>query len=493
MLEAGCAQLRFAASLLFGARFSLRAFDRMITALQETQREFGSGSAEGKELLSGPTLDDETRQEAQLRRFRAQATRAAHETDYYGRLFARLGLDPRRLASAHIAALPLTPKSDLRHDPDAFVSRAAQPCLRALTTGTTGRPTSVSFSSHELRVYFALTAMASLMNGDLTAEDVAQVSTSSRGTLGNVCLAGACAHIGAQVYLAGVIEPADALALLAEKRRAPGKKSRTSVLYTYPSYLGELIECGLARGYRPADFGLERISVGGEIVTEGLKARGQRLFGDAHVIDSGYGMTEIWPFGGQSCEEGHLHYEISQGLLELVDPETKAPAQPGAVGVLVATPFYPYRETTLLLRYETGDLARLPSGPLTCRLRHLPATERLLGKRDLAVRHDQGWATPRQVAEALEALDEVPLPARYGYWATADGVAVEAVTRDMAWETRERVEASLQEHGVPVRDIHLCERRTDLHHPLPLRSDLRETMFSSLAWEAAQPGTAITA
>ena len=79
------------------------------------------------------------------------------------------------------------------------------------------------------------------------------------------------------------------------------------------------------RGYRPADFGLERIFVGGEIVTEGLKARSQRLFGDARVIDSAYGMTEIWPFGGQSCEEGHLHYEVSQGLVEVLDPETAPP------------------------------------------------------------------------------------------------------------------------------------------------------------------------
>src|SRR6185295_5114248 len=115
--------------------------------------------------------------------------------------------------------------------------------------------------SNELRVYSALTAIASLMNGDLLAEDIVQISTSARGTLGNVCLAGACAHIGAQTYHAGMIEPASALALLTEQRQTYGKKARTSVLYTYPSYLGELVEYGLAHGYRPADFGLERIFV----------------------------------------------------------------------------------------------------------------------------------------------------------------------------------------------------------------------------------------
>lgn len=484
MLEAGFAQLRFASSLLFGTRFSLRAFDRMIDALRETQREFGSIGAEGTEMLTGPALDDETCRQVQLRRFRAQAKRAARETDYYQRLFADLGLDPRRLTYDDIATTPLTPKSDLRQDPDAFVSHAARPFLRALTTGTTGWPTSVSFSSYEVQVYFALTAIASLMNGDLTPEDIVQISTSSRGTLGNICLAGACAHIGAQVYLAGVIEPSTALALLAEKRHTAGKKSRTSVLYTYPSYLGELIEYGPAHGYRPVDFGLERIFVGGEIVTEGLKARSQRLFGNARVIDSAYGMTEIWPFGGQSCEEGHLHYEISQGLLEVVNPESGVATQSGEIGTIVATPFYPYRETTLLLRYETGDMARLPSGPLTCRLRHVPATGPLLGKHDLAVRHDGGWMPPRQIAEALEALDEVPLPARCGFWAVPGGVAVEVVTRETSRETQARIEAGLHEYGVPVREVYLREHVRELRCPLPLRGDLRETMFSCMRQRA---------
>ncbi|MGZ3600045.1 MAG: phenylacetate--CoA ligase family protein [Ktedonobacterales bacterium] len=490
MLEAGLAQLRVAASLLFGTRFSLRSLDRAIAAIQETQHEFGSVSAEGQELLAGPVLDEESRREIQLRRFRGQASRASRETAYYQRLFASLSLDPRRITFEEIALLPLTLKSDLRQNPDAFVRRTAHPYLRALTTGTTGRPVSVSFSTYELRVYFAFTAISALMNGDLTPADIVQVSTSSRGTLGNVCLAGACAHVGASVYLAGVIEPADALALLAEKRHMPGKKERTSVLYTYPSYLGALIECGLEHGYRPADFGLERIFVGGEIVTEGLKARSQRLFGDARVIDSAYGMTEIWPFGGQSCEDGHLHFEISQGLVEVLDAETGAPAQPGETGVIVATPFYPYRETTILLRYDTGDMARAPSEPPTCRMRHLPATEHLLGKRDLAVCHDEGWVYPRQIAEALEALDEVPLPARYGYWAVPHGVAVEVVVRNATPETHRRIETSLRERGVPVQELLLLDSREHLRRPVPLRGDLREHTFSGLAADRMLPVSA---
>lgn len=480
MFDAGFAQLRFAASILFGTRFSLRSLDRLIAALQATEREFGVLGAEGRDLLGSPQLDEETRRAMQLRRFRAQAVRAAHETRYYQCLFERLGLDPGRLRSEDLAQLPLTPKADLRRDPEAFVCRTAHPSLRALTTGTTGWPTSVSFSAYELRVYAALTAISALFSGEITSEDIIQLSTSSRGTLGNVCLAGAGAHLGALVYLAGVTEPAYALALLAEQHSLAGKKPRTSVLYTYPSYLGALIECGLAQGYRPADFGLERIFVGGEVVTEGLKARSQRLFGDARVLEGGYGMTELWPFGGQLCEQGHLHFEVSQGLLEVCNVETAAPALEGETGTIVATPFFPYRETTLLLRYETGDVAQRLAEPLTCRLRHLPATSRLLGKLDLSVCHEGGWTYPRQLAEALESLEEVPLPARYGCWAVPGGVAVEVVVRQATPQARQRIETSLEERGVPLQAVYLMEDRSQLRHPMPLRGDLREPVFGTL-------------
>jgi phenylacetate-coenzyme A ligase PaaK-like adenylate-forming protein len=478
MIETGFAQLRFAASIVFGARFSLRSLEQLIVALRDTRHEFGELGTQGADLLGAPTLDEETRQVMQLRRFRSQAVRAARETAYYRNLFESLGLDPARLSTEEIARLPLTPKAALRADPDAFVCRTARPYLQAMTTGTTGRPTCVSFSKDELRVFFALTALSALWGNDLVPEDIVQISTSARGTLANTCHAGACAHIGAMVYLAGVVEPAHALALLAQRRSLPGKKPRTSVLYTYPSYLGELTECGLRLGYRPADFGLERIIVGGEIVTEGLKARSQQLFGSVQYLQ-GYGMTEIWPFGGRCCEANHLHFEVSQGLLEVQNPETAAPARAGETGTIVATPFPPYRETTIVLRYDTLDVVRrVGDSSLTCSLRHMPATSQILGKLSLSVRHEGGWTFPREIAEALEAVEEVPLPARYGFWAVPGGVGVEVVTRGDAVKVRHTLERRLEEQGVPVRELRLVEDRCSLQNPMPLRGDLREQTFS---------------
>jgi phenylacetate-CoA ligase len=486
LLITALAQLRFAASLIFGARLSPWALDQIIDAMLETRREFGGLGADQADIVSGPELDEETRQDIQLRRFRAQAARAARETVYYAPVFDRLGLDPRRMQVEDIARIPRTPKAALRTAPDTFVRRTSEPVLLCQTTGTTGRSTVVAFSTHELKTMTALSAMGFLSDNVLAPDDVVQISTSSRATLGNLGLAGACARIGATAYLTGIIDPARSLALLVEERSLPGKKRRASVLSISPSYLGVLVETGQRLGYHPSDFGLECIFVGGEVVTAGLKARARAIFGPV-VFSETYASVETIPFGGTLCADGHLHFHPSHGMVEVLDPESGAPVHPGEIGTIVATPFPPFRETTMLIRYNTEDLVRAIEGPLTCPLRSLPATSPVLGKLRLAVRHAGGWTCPRDILEAIEAVESVPLPARCGFWATEGGVAVETLVNQDTPELRRAIGASLEMRGVPLTDLHLVTDRRHLRRPLPLRCDLTEAEFDDV--EAATLGS----
>jgi hypothetical protein len=191
----------------------------------------------------------------------------------------------------------------------------------------------------------------------------------------------------------------------------------------------------------------------------------------------GFGMTEVWPVSGSLCSYGHLHFEASQGLLEVLDPDTGAPSRPGEVGTLVITPLPPYRDTTLVLRYDTEDLVRVLSEPLTCSLRHVPAVSQLLGKRRLAVRQGPHWICVREIAEALEMVRAVPLPARYGFWAVPGGVAVQVVVPRETGDTRRQIGRELEARGVPLQALYLRHDRGQLGHPIPLRSDLREMSF----------------
>jgi phenylacetate-CoA ligase len=478
MFETAFAQLRYAASVLFAIPFDLRALDRLVDGVLDTQREFGALGSDSAEFLGGPELDEESRREIQLRRFCTQAVRAVKETDYYKQQFDQLGIDPSQLKYEDILRIPITPKEALRNDPDGFVRRGSQPAFRTTTTGTTGKPTSVYFTAREIQATSLLTAITFLQSGQISPEDIVQISTSSRATLGNTCFSQACQRIGAVWYQTGLVDPIHALMLLSEEHHLPGKKRRASFLNTYASYLGELVEYSLSNGYSPADFGLEHISVGGEIVTEGLKTRCQKLFGPVEFIQ-GYAMTETWPFSGTRCAQGHLHFEPSQGLMEVIDPDTSEPAHPGQIGTIVATPFAPYREASVVLRYDTEDVVQAIRGPLTCNLKHWPATSDLQGKLRLSVRGPDGWIHSRQIREALEAVEEVPLPARCGFWAVQEGVIVEVLVREANTALYRKIGQCLEAQGVPVWELRLVEDPNQLQRPLPLRCDLKEILFDS--------------
>jgi phenylacetate-coenzyme A ligase PaaK-like adenylate-forming protein len=480
MFELALAQLRFGASMAFGFPFHKRSLDRLLEAMRATLDEFGAIGSDAEEILGGPRHSDETLRAVQLQRYRKQALRAAAETSYYEGVFETAGVDPKRMSFEDIARFPITPKEALREHPDSFVRRNAKPFLRATTTGTTGWPTTVYFSEREFRTILAFAAMSFMTQRLIGPEDVVQISISSRAVIGVTGVAGACAQIGAPVHIAGAVSIPHTLALLSERKHLPGKRPRVSIMTTYPSYLGELVEYGLSNGYKPSDFGLRRIMMGGEVGTDALKRRCQELFGPVEVREN-YGMTELVPFGGTLCTEGHLHFEPAMGLIEVLSLDGSGPAAPGEPGTVVATPSPPYRETTLLLRYNTEDVVRALEGPLTCSMAGFPATTHLLGKQRLSVRHEHGWTLVRDVIEALESLDDVPLPARYGFWPVPGGVAVEVVARGDGAATRRRILDSLEEHGVPVRTLRVCTDRSELTRPLPLRCDLKETSFAKPA------------
>ena len=52
----------------------------------------------------------------------------------------------------------------------------------------------------------------------------------------------------------------------------------------------------------------------------------------------------------------------------------------------------------------------------------------------------------------------------------------------------QRIEASLQERGVPLQALHLREAPSQMQHPLPLRGDLREPVFAPLTMDRPLPG-----
>jgi phenylacetate-coenzyme A ligase PaaK-like adenylate-forming protein len=476
MIEAIYAQTRLAASILFARPFHRPSLSRLVDSLLETRQTYGSVDSAARQIINGPDLDEKTARAMQLRRFRTQAQRATRETPYYAGLFDRLGLNPKRLTWDDIQTLPRTNKAAVRDRADAFIRDGQQPTLLTRSTGTTGQAAFTVFTRHEMEAYALLGALTYLLQGTITGRDIVQVSTSARAVLGNTVFMNACQRVGALVYQTGLVEPEQALAQLTKGHAVAGRNPRSSFLLTYPSYLAKLTQTGLQQGYGPTDFGLQRIGLGGEIVTEAVRQRSRALFGDVSFQES-YALTEAWPINGQVCEQGHLHFEPTAGLVEVIDPDSGRPTRPGEIGSLVLTPFAPYRESVVVLRYDSQDLVRELDAPPTCSLKRCPATGNLLGKQRLSVRHDRGWTCPRDVVEALETLSDLPLPVRCGFWAQADGVAVEVAVPEVDARTTSQIEAVLLAYDIPLRALHLTANAAQLTHPLPWRGDLHERSF----------------
>ncbi|NEA51817.1 phenylacetate--CoA ligase family protein, partial [Streptomyces sp. SID10815] len=422
MFGTALSQLRYGMSILLNRPIRPQDLERIARDLVATLEEFGAPGADSA-LLPGQAagIDPEVRRTVTRRSLRATARAAARHTAHYRRLFGDLGLDPDTLdpEDGTWAQVPVTPKTALRGLPGAFVSAAARPALMALTTGTSGTPTAVWYSRAELDTTLALSTISAVLGMGMRPHHTLAYAGCSRATLPLLNAEESTTRVGASFVQFGTLEPALALDRLAAPLGLPGKAPQITHLSTAASYLAALVHRAERDGWRPGDFGLTSIGVGGEVLSRPLRERAEAVFG-ARVTTS-YLMTETLPSGGTPCDQGHLHHTTEFGHLEVLDPRTWEPTPPGGTGVVVHTPYVPYRECTLLLRYATGDLVRLPAAAPGCELAHLPATSEILGRWNGPL---SAAVTTRDLLDLVEAEPEVPLPARYALTERPDGGAL---------------------------------------------------------------------
>lgn len=477
MFGTALSQLRYGMAVLRNRRIRPQDLEHLARDMVATLAEFGEPGADSS-LLPGQAglIDPEVRRTVTRRSLRATARAAARHTAYYRRVFAGLGLDPGELDAETWSRVPVTPKRALRGMPAAFVSAASAPALMALTTGTSGTPTAVWFSRAEVETAVALSTISAALTLGLRPRHTVAYAGCSRATLPLLNTEESTTRVGASFVQFGTVEPAVALDRLAAPLGLPGKAPQITHLSTSASYLSALVEGVERDGWRAADFGLESVAVGGEVLSDPLRQRAEAAFGA--TVSTSYLMTETLPSGGTPCSRRHLHHTTEFGHMEVLDPRTWEPARPGAVGMLVHTPFVPYRECTLLLRYATGDLVRVPDGAPDCEWAHLPATSPVLGR----------WSGPlsaavptRAVLDLVEAEPEVPLPARYCLTEEPGGALLHLLVRSLPAATlRRSLEERAAAAGLPLAGIALYDDRALMPPTAPLRADLRERSFDSV-------------
>lgn len=475
MFETGVRQIRLALGMVQGRRLDPRNVARLVEDVLATLAEFGEPGSDAAEIIDGPMADPEARLDMANRSLRRTARRLAAQSPFYARRFSSAHADPAKLDVAGMRTIPVTVKADLTERPGDFRCTDVPPYLATRTTGTTGRPTEVWLSRYEMELWPAFGALASVLRGELLPGDVMQVNLSSRSTVAMHLSAASCRLAGAACRPLGIVPPEAALDSLAE--------GDATILLTVPSYLAELVTTARRAGLGAGDFRLRRLVVGGEVLSASLAQAAARAFGVPRVEDP-YSMTEVVPVSARACSQAHQHHDLNLGLTELVDLDTGEPAAPGALGTLVITPYFPYRDCTPVFRYDTRDVARrLPDASLRCELAGIPATSQILGKADHLLRMPGGEVvTPRQLIEAIESLPAEPWPARYRACVAEDTVRdgrirltlpASAIAGYGAAEARSHFAAA----GLDIDlDIVGNDQAASLRHT---RSDLHETMFAS--------------
>jgi phenylacetate-CoA ligase len=154
----------------------------------------------------------------------------------------------------------------------------------------------------------------------------------------------------------------------------------TIVLGT-PTYAQHLADVAKAEGIDLARLSVRAVIVAGEpggSIPE-TRRRLEENWG-ARVFDHN-GMTEIGPTGMKCSENpGGLHLLETEYIVEVIDPETALPVEPGVIGELVLTNLG--RTGSPLIRYRTGDLVCIDTESCPCGLKLARLKGGLLGRVD---------------------------------------------------------------------------------------------------------------
>lgn len=453
--------------MVWGRKLDPDNIARLVDDALATIAEFGEPGIDARELTDGPLSDPDTRLDFANRAVRRTARRLADQTAFYGRRFQSAGIDLTKLDVDGMAAIPVTTKRDLTENQAEFQCKDVKPQLATRTTGTTGKPTEVWISRHELGVWSGLSALTGVLRDELNPSDIYHVHVSSRATIAIQLNSAICRMVGARSRVLGVIPAEQAVETLAV--------GGATLMSANASYLSELVVAARKLGMGPSDFSLKRIDIGGEMLSSSVKQAAVDTFG-ARINDV-FSMTEIAPVSASTCSQGHLHFDINMGLVELLDLQTGEPAPPGALSTVVVTPYYPYRECMPVFRYDTRDVVyQLDDAPLTCEIAGLPATSAVVGKANQILQLPGGAAiTPRALVEAVESLPSQPWPARYQASVVAGRARLELPAGAIAGLSESAVAQHFRDHGLDA-DLVIVEDR--LARSLrPLRSDLHETTF----------------
>ncbi|MEV1177088.1 phenylacetate--CoA ligase PaaK [Nonomuraea sp. NPDC049784] len=305
----------------------------------------------------------------QLDRLQRTLSHAYQNVPIYRQKFDNAGVHPNDCKElGDLAKFPFTTKQDLRdcYPFGMFAVPREQVARIHASSGTTGKPTVVGYTKHDLDVWADVMARSIRASGGRPGDmvHVAYGYGLFTGGLG--------AHYGAErlgctvVPVSGGMTPRQ-VQLITDLR--------PDIVMVTPSYMLALLDEFERQGQDPRASSLRIGIFGAEPWTERMRAELEDRF-DLHAVDI-YGLSEvIGPGVANECVESKdgLHIWEDHFYPETVDPFT---GEPSEAGELVFTSLT--KQAMPVIRYRTGDLTRLLPGTARPAFRRM---EKVTGRTD---------------------------------------------------------------------------------------------------------------
>ena len=319
------------------------------------------------------TMDRSELENLQLNRLK-KTIEIASGAPYYKEVFKNKGISSDSIKTLDdFKKIPFTVKADMReHYPFGLVAgdMKHEGVRIHSSSGTTGNPTVIVHSQHDLDSWANLVARCLYMVG-VRNTDVFQNSSGYGMFTGGLGFQYGAERLGALTVPAAAGNSKRQIKFIED--------FHTTALHAIPSYAIRLAEVFHEEGRDASKSSLKTLIIGAEPHTDEQRKKIEKLLGVKAY--NCFGMTEMnGPGVAFECKEQNgMHIWEDCYLVEIINPETGELLPDGEIGELVLTTLD--RDMMPLLRYRTRDLTRIIPGKCPCGRTHR-RIDRIKGRSD---------------------------------------------------------------------------------------------------------------
>jgi phenylacetate-CoA ligase len=337
-------------------------------------------------------LDREALELLQLARLRTTLKNVHSNVPCYRSKFTEAGLKPEDLSClADLAKFPFTTKEDLRLNyPYGMFAVPMREVVRIhSSSGTTGKPTVVGYTRHDLQTWTELVARFMSAAG-VTEDDIVHIA------FGYGLFTGAFGlHYGSERIGSSVIPMSSGNT---DKQIMIMQDYRSTALVSTPSYALTIADRMEKLGISPDSLALKVGLFGAEPWSEEMRRELETRLGI--IATDNYGLSEVMGPGvaGECLFKCGMHISEDHFIAEIIDPESGQVLPPGAIGELVLTSIT--KEAFPVIRYRTRDITRLDYAPCACGRTHV-RMQKTMGRSDDMLIIKGVNVFPTQIEEVL--------------------------------------------------------------------------------------------